>query len=81
MSLLANGWTRVAQLVLRSGHPGQCGQCVQLGGVRHNVRWFFEKPSEVKRIRKHGWIARISTQKGRNIVMRRILRGRHVLTH
>ncbi|KAH7636982.1 hypothetical protein DERF_009238 [Dermatophagoides farinae] len=49
--------------------------------VRENVRWYFERCSEVKRIRKHGWKKRISTPSGRQIIMRRILKGRHVLSH
>jgi len=49
--------------------------------IRHNVRWFFERPSEIKRIRKFSYRTRISTQKGRNIIMRRILKGRHILAH
>lgn len=47
------------------------------GGVRH----FFPRPSEVKRIKKHGWKQRLSTPAARQILMRRILKGRHVLTH
>lgn len=49
--------------------------------VRENVRWNFEKCSEVKRIRTHGWKKRISTKNGRNIIMRRILKGCQVLSH
>lgn len=49
--------------------------------VRSNVRWNFEKCSEIKRIRTHGWKKRISTPSGRNIIMRRILKGRQVLSH
>uniref|UniRef100_A0A834VI23 Large ribosomal subunit protein bL34m n=1 Tax=Sarcoptes scabiei TaxID=52283 RepID=A0A834VI23_SARSC len=47
--------------------------------VRGNVRWYFERCSEVKRIRKHGWKKRISTPSGRQIIMRRILKGRQAL--
>lgn len=49
--------------------------------VRGNVRWYFEKCSEVKRIRKYGYKKRISTPSGRQVIMRRILKGRHVLSH
>ncbi|KAJ6222148.1 hypothetical protein RDWZM_000693 [Blomia tropicalis] len=42
--------------------------------VRGNVKWFFERCSEVKRIRKHGYKKRISTPNGRLILMRRILK-------
>jgi len=46
-----------------------------------NVRNHFPRPSEVKRITRHGWKARLSTQNGRKVLMRRILKGRHVLSH
>ncbi|CAG2106823.1 unnamed protein product [Medioppia subpectinata] len=54
---------------------------IQVMSCRHNVRWHFEKPNEVKRIRTHGWLKRISTPKGRQIIMRRILKGKQVLSH
>lgn len=41
----------------------------------------FPRPSEVKRIRVHGWETRLSSASGRRIIMRRILKGRHVLSH
>lgn len=56
-------------------------QSILFQQVRENVRWYFERCSEVKRIRKHGWKKRISTPSGRQIIMRRILKGRHVLSH
>lgn len=56
-------------------------QSVLYEQVRGNVRWYFEKCSEVKRIRKYGWKKRLSTPGGRMIIMRRILKGRHILTH
>lgn len=49
--------------------------------TRGKVRCHFPKPSEVKRIRRHGWHARMSTPAGRRIIMNRILKGRHVLSH
>lgn len=49
--------------------------------VRTNVRWYFEKCSELKRIRTYGYKKRIADDKGKKIIMRRILRGRHNLTH
>lgn len=49
--------------------------------VRTKVRCYFPRPSEVKRIKKHGMKARLSTAAGRRIIMRRILKGRHVLSH
>lgn len=44
-------------------------------------RYNFPKPSEYKRVTRFGWHARMSTPEGRKIIMRRILKGKHVLTH
>ncbi|KAK2587122.1 hypothetical protein KPH14_002884 [Odynerus spinipes] len=44
-------------------------------------RYNFPNPSEYKRVTRYGWNARISTPSGRKILMRRILKGRHVLSH
>lgn len=49
--------------------------------VRTNVRCHFPRPSEFKRIKRHGLKVRMSTAAGRRIIMRRILKGRHVLSH
>ena len=49
--------------------------------VSGGVRIFFPRPSEIKRIKKHGWKHRLSTPSGRSVLMRRILKGRHVLSH
>lgn len=49
--------------------------------VRYNIRNHFPRPSERKRIKRHGWNKRMSTQGGQRIIMRRILKGKHVLTH
>ncbi|XP_071449937.1 large ribosomal subunit protein bL34m [Hetaerina americana] len=49
--------------------------------VRSNVRIHFPRPDERKRIQRHGWRKRMSTIAGRKILMRRILKGRHVLSH
>ena len=53
------------------------------GGVggRTNVRCHFPKPSEKRRIKRHGWEKRMSSFNGREILRRRILKGRHVLSH
>lgn len=49
--------------------------------IRTNVRDHFPRPNEAKRIVKHGYHKRMSTANGRRIIMRRILRGRFVLSH
>ncbi|XP_067633093.1 large ribosomal subunit protein bL34m [Eurosta solidaginis] len=49
--------------------------------LKCKVRCHFPKPREVKRINVHGWDARMSTAEGRRVLMRRILKGRHVLSH
>ncbi|XP_011877901.1 PREDICTED: 39S ribosomal protein L34, mitochondrial [Vollenhovia emeryi] len=49
--------------------------------VRNRVRYHFPRPSETKRIKKHGWLTRLSTPNGRRILQRRILKGKHVLSH
>ncbi|KAK7865004.1 hypothetical protein R5R35_000029 [Gryllus longicercus] len=59
----------------------QVGENVQIITTRTNVRCHFPRPSEQKRVKRHGWKTRMSTLPGRRIIMRRILHGRHVLTH
>ncbi|XP_053963757.1 39S ribosomal protein L34, mitochondrial [Anastrepha obliqua] len=49
--------------------------------LKSKVRCHFPKPREVKRINVHGWETRMSTPEGRRVLMRRILKGRHVLSH
>jgi len=52
-----------------------------LSFIRNKTRYHFPHPNETKRIKKHGWAARMATPAGRRIIMRRILKGKHVLTH
>ncbi|XP_049872184.1 39S ribosomal protein L34, mitochondrial [Pectinophora gossypiella] len=52
-----------------------------LSSIRTKVRCYFPRPNEVKRVRRHGWETRMSTPNGRKIIMRRLLKGRHVLSH
>lgn len=54
---------------------------ISLSAVVFNVRNHFPRPSEIKRVKRYGWKARMSTPNGRKVIMRRILKGRHVLTH
>lgn len=49
--------------------------------TRNIIRCHFPRPSERKRIKRHGYWKRMSTEAGRKILMRRILRGKHVLSH
>lgn len=49
--------------------------------IRTVIRCNFPRPSEVKRIRRHGWLTRMSTRSGRRVIMNRILKGRWVYTH
>lgn len=49
--------------------------------VRTNVRCHFPRPNERMRIKKHGYKKRLTTTGGLRVLMRRILRGRHVISH
>ncbi|GFU02572.1 uncharacterized protein NPIL_17671 [Nephila pilipes] len=49
--------------------------------IRTNVRKKFARPSERKRISKWSYEKRLSTPGGRAVLMRRILKGRFVLSH
>ncbi|PSN58306.1 39S ribosomal protein L34 [Blattella germanica] len=49
--------------------------------IRTKIRCHFPRPCEDKRIKRHGFKKRMSTPAGRRIIMNRILKGRHVLTH
>ncbi|XP_043210169.1 39S ribosomal protein L34, mitochondrial-like isoform X2 [Amphibalanus amphitrite] len=65
--------------------PGLLDACVRLwpaaGQLRTAMRVHFPRPREVKRLRTHGWKTRLQTPAGRRIIMRRLLKGRHVLSH
>ncbi|CAD0202282.1 unnamed protein product [Chrysodeixis includens] len=52
-----------------------------LTSIRNKVRCYFPRPNEVRRVRRHGWETRMSTTNGRKVIMRRLLKGRFVLTH
>lgn len=49
--------------------------------IRTKVRCYFPRPNEVRRVRRHGWETRMSTPNGRKVIMRRMLKGRFVLSH
>ncbi|KAL7842555.1 hypothetical protein SRHO_G00242440 [Serrasalmus rhombeus] len=49
--------------------------------VRTGKRGTEYQPKNIKRKRTHGWIKRISTQSGIEVILRRMLKGRRSLTH
>ncbi|XP_033993117.1 39S ribosomal protein L34, mitochondrial [Trematomus bernacchii] len=49
--------------------------------IRTKKRGTEYQPKNIKRKRTHGWIKRISTQSGIEVILRRMLKGRHSLTH
>lgn len=57
------------------------GGLLSVISTRTNIRNHFPRAKESKRIRVHGWNKRMSTSEGRRVLMRRILKGRHVLSH
>lgn len=61
--------------------PPTAGGAWSLLSVRTNIRNHFPKPRENKRIVNHGFYKRMSTRGGRLIIMRRILKGKHILSH
>ncbi|XP_014251859.1 39S ribosomal protein L34, mitochondrial [Cimex lectularius] len=46
-----------------------------------NTRCYFPRAHEGRRLKVHGWDVRMSTEAGRKVLMSRILKGRHVLSH
>ncbi|XP_035783487.1 39S ribosomal protein L34, mitochondrial-like [Anopheles albimanus] len=49
--------------------------------ARTVIRNQFPRARETKRVRVHGWWKRMSTLTGRRVLMRKILKGKHVLSH
>ncbi|NXF88342.1 RM34 protein, partial [Eubucco bourcierii] len=49
--------------------------------VRSKARGNEYQPNNRKRKRTHGWIKRISTPAGIEVILRRMLKGRKSLTH
>ncbi|KAJ3620476.1 hypothetical protein MTP99_004423 [Tenebrio molitor] len=67
-------------LSLRQALPSLIGGMYETS-VRTMIRCHFPRPSERKRILRHGWKQRMSTPAGRRILMNRILKGRYVYSH
>ncbi|XP_014614244.1 PREDICTED: uncharacterized protein LOC106792365 [Polistes canadensis] len=77
----SNGFARFLDLALG---PNQCQRNFASKTkffYMTKPRYNFPKPSEYKRVTRLGWHARMSTPEGRRILMRRILKGKHVLSH
>lgn len=49
--------------------------------TRSIIRCHFPRPSERKRVKRHGWNKRMSTPEGRRVLMNRILKGRWIYSH
>lgn len=64
-----------------STQSANAGGSWSLISVRTNIRNHFPRPREHKRILNHGFEKRMSTRGGRLIIMRRILKGKHILSH
>uniref|UniRef100_A0A1L8DRH8 Large ribosomal subunit protein bL34m n=2 Tax=Nyssomyia neivai TaxID=330878 RepID=A0A1L8DRH8_9DIPT len=75
---LTRGYHSVAQNTIVGPKPGGLWSLVF---SRTNIRNNFPRPSEIKRVRKLGLQARLATAGGRRVIMRRILKGKHVLAH
>ncbi|XP_048351819.1 39S ribosomal protein L34, mitochondrial [Sphaerodactylus townsendi] len=60
--------------------PGQ-GAPWSYQQIRTKARGNEYQPSNIKRKHKHGWIKRIRTASGIEVILRRMLKGRKSLTH
>ncbi|XP_060640884.2 large ribosomal subunit protein bL34m [Anolis sagrei] len=49
--------------------------------IRTKARGNEYQPSNIKRKHKHGWVKRIRTASGIEVILRRMLKGRKSLTH
>ncbi|XP_012789989.1 39S ribosomal protein L34, mitochondrial [Sorex araneus] len=57
------------------------GRCPWMQPVRGRTRGNEYQPSNVKRKHKHGWVRRLSTPAGVQVILRRMLKGRKSLSH
>ncbi|EDS26073.1 conserved hypothetical protein [Culex quinquefasciatus] len=74
-----------------AGSVGAAGALSEAGSIvggawstlsaRTVIRNQFPRARETKRVRVHGWWKRMATAEGRRLLMRRILKGRHSISH
>ncbi|XP_029971925.1 large ribosomal subunit protein bL34m isoform X2 [Salarias fasciatus] len=90
-----SGWTApgaAAATSALSRLPGPLSSQAEGSGVFQQLPWQYQQirtkkrgmeyqPKNIKRKRTHGWIKRISTQGGIEVILRRMLKGRKSLTH
>ncbi|XP_062815235.1 large ribosomal subunit protein bL34m [Anolis carolinensis] len=95
MAALAGGRSLVliqqASVVYRRGIGALLGPSWEIGSaletpwscqqIRTKARGNEYQPSNIKRKHKHGWIKRIRTASGIEVILRRMLKGRKSLTH
>ncbi|KAF7286609.1 hypothetical protein GWI33_004648 [Rhynchophorus ferrugineus] len=85
MSLLGRTFSSAINTVLSVS--SKCHNFVITPGGMYNVitrgviRDHFPRPSEKKRVKRHGWRQRMSTAAGRRVLMNRILKGRFIYSH
>ncbi|KAM5238288.1 large ribosomal subunit protein bL34m [Ctenodactylus gundi] len=77
VALLGGGWLQ----------PRACRSLLDACGLpvpqqaRGKARGNEYQPSNIKRKHKHGWIRRLSTPAGVQVILRRMLKGRKSLSH
>lgn len=54
---------------------------LSLQQARGRTRGNEYQPSNIKRKHKHGWVRRLSTPAGVQVILRRMLKGRKSLSH
>ncbi|XP_058517036.1 large ribosomal subunit protein bL34m-like [Ochotona princeps] len=61
--------------------PGPSGGLLGALSTRGKARGNEYQPSNLKRKHKHGWVRRLSTPAGVQVLLRRMLKGRKSLSH
>ncbi|XP_049643702.1 39S ribosomal protein L34, mitochondrial [Suncus etruscus] len=85
--LLGNGGKSGALLGGRWLQPGSRLGLPDAGGLpclqqtRSRTRGNEYQPSNIKRKHKHGWVRRLTTPNGVQVILRRMLKGRKSLSH